>query len=160
MAQAPLRNFVNGKYTDPHDGAYSDVVDPSTGEAYTQAPVSGAADVDEALHVAAAAFETWRDATPADRSRMLLRFADAIELRAEDFISAEGRNTGKPLWTKIAAEKLPHEGTHETHSYAGGSPTTDGTFLYVSFGSFGTYCYDLDGKPRSGSHRKRGNSFM
>ena len=27
-----------------------------------------------------------------------------------------------------------------------GSPTTDGRNLYVSFGSFGTYCYDLDGK--------------
>ncbi len=55
------------------------------------------------------------------------------------------RNTGKLLWEKTAAEKLPHEGTHETHSYAGGSPTTDGKFLYLSFGSFGTYCYDFDG---------------
>src|SRR5580693_3036173 len=67
----PLRNFVNGKYTDPRDGAYSDVVDPSTGETYTQAPVSRAADVDEALNVAATAFETWRDATPAERSLTL-----------------------------------------------------------------------------------------
>ncbi len=55
------------------------------------------------------------------------------------------RNTGKKLWEKVAAEKLPHEGTHETHSYAAGSPTTDGKFLYTSFGSFGTYCFDLDG---------------
>ena len=55
------------------------------------------------------------------------------------------RNTGAKLWEKVAAEKLPHEGTHETHSYAGGSPTTDGKFVYLSFGSFGTYCYDFDG---------------
>lgn len=55
------------------------------------------------------------------------------------------RNTGKKLWEKIAAERVPHEGTHETHSYAAGSPTTDGKFLFASFGSFGTYCYDLDG---------------
>lgn len=55
------------------------------------------------------------------------------------------RNTGKKLWEKEAAERVPHEGTHETHSYAAGSPTTDGKFLYVSFGSFGSYCYDLDG---------------
>ena len=41
---------------------------------------------------------------------------------------------------------MPHEGHHPTHSYAAGSPTTDGQFLYVSFGSFGIYCYDLDGK--------------
>lgn len=55
------------------------------------------------------------------------------------------RNTGKVLWEKLAAERVPHEGHHETHSYAAGSPTTDGKFLYCSFGSFGTYCYDLDG---------------
>lgn len=57
------------------------------------------------------------------------------------------RNTGKQLWTHMAAEKVPHEGHHETHSYAAGSPTTDGKRVYVSFGSFGIYCYDLDGKP-------------
>lgn len=55
------------------------------------------------------------------------------------------RTTGKSLWEKVAAEKVPHEGHHNTHSYAGGSPTTDGERLYVSFGSFGVYCYDLDG---------------
>lgn len=55
------------------------------------------------------------------------------------------RKTGNKLWEKLAAERVPHEGTHETHSYAAGSPTTDGKFLYASFGSFGTYCYDLDG---------------
>jgi outer membrane protein assembly factor BamB len=60
-------------------------------------------------------------------------------------VSAFDRETGKPLWTKVAAERVPHEGHHETHSYAAGSPTTDGERLYVSFGSFGIYCYDLAG---------------
>jgi outer membrane protein assembly factor BamB len=55
------------------------------------------------------------------------------------------RNTGRPKWTRLAAEKVPHEGHHPTHSYAAGSPTTDGKLLYVSFGSFGIYCYDFDG---------------
>lgn len=55
------------------------------------------------------------------------------------------RGNGKHLWEKTAAEMVPHEGTHETHSYAAGSPTTDGKLLYVSFGSFGTYAYDFDG---------------
>lgn len=55
------------------------------------------------------------------------------------------RRTGKVIWEKVAAEKVPHEGHHETHSYAAGSPTTDGQFVYASFGSFGTYCYDFDG---------------
>src|SRR5512146_525241 len=96
-AQGRLRNFVNGGYTDPCEGAYSDVIDPSTGSPYAQAPVSSSADVDEALTAAAAAFESWRDATPKERSLAMYRFADAIEKRAEDFVDAESRNTGKPV---------------------------------------------------------------
>jgi outer membrane protein assembly factor BamB len=56
------------------------------------------------------------------------------------------RATGKKLWEKVAAEMVPHEGHHESHSYAAGSPTTDGKYLYASFGSFGTYCYGFDGE--------------
>jgi outer membrane protein assembly factor BamB len=56
------------------------------------------------------------------------------------------RNTGKERWRKTAAETVPHEGHHATHSYAAGSPATDGKRLYVSFGSFGIFAYDLDGK--------------
>jgi outer membrane protein assembly factor BamB len=58
------------------------------------------------------------------------------------------RATGKERWRRVAAEQVPHEGHHPTHSYAAGSPATDGKFLYASFGSFGIYCYDLDGKPQ------------
>src|SRR5262245_9992104 len=65
--------------------------------AYATAPVSDSADVDSALRAAAEAFETWRDTTPAERSLALLRFADAIEARCDDLVTAESRNTGKPV---------------------------------------------------------------
>ncbi len=107
MTQAPLRNFVNGKYTDPRDGNYSDVVDPSTGEAYAQAPVSSAADVDDALQAAAAAFETWRDSTPAERSLAMLKFADAVAARAEEITQVECKNTGKPVALTLSEELPP-----------------------------------------------------
>ncbi|WP_030441547.1 gamma-aminobutyraldehyde dehydrogenase [Actinoplanes subtropicus] len=92
-----LRNFVGGDYTGTVDGVTSEVVDPSTGEAYLAAPVSSAADVDAAMTAAGAGFEVWRDATPAERQRALLRIADAVEARAGDLIAAEVRNTGKPV---------------------------------------------------------------
>jgi betaine-aldehyde dehydrogenase len=107
MTQASLRNFVNGKHTDPRDGGYSDVVDPSTGEAYAQAPVSGAADVDEALQAAANAFEGWRDTTPSERSLAMLRFADAVERGAADLTEAESKNTGKPVALTLSEELPP-----------------------------------------------------
>jgi outer membrane protein assembly factor BamB len=56
------------------------------------------------------------------------------------------RTNGNLRWKRTATEQVPHEGHHPSHSFAGGSPTTDGARLYASFGSRGTYCYDLDGK--------------
>ncbi|HEY2787306.1 MAG TPA: PQQ-binding-like beta-propeller repeat protein [Fimbriiglobus sp.] len=61
------------------------------------------------------------------------------------WVTAYDVSTGKELWKKLAAERVPHEGHHPSHSYCAGSPTTDGERLYCSFGSFGTYCYDLAG---------------
>jgi outer membrane protein assembly factor BamB len=55
------------------------------------------------------------------------------------------RNTGKILWQKTAREEVPHQQTHNTSTHAPASPITDGQQLYVSFGSRGIYCYDLDG---------------
>ncbi len=101
-----LRNIVGGESTPTVEGRTSDVIDPTTGERYATAPVSGAADVDAALRTAAAAFETWRDTTPAERQRALLRIADAIEARAADFVRVESRNTGKPL-ALTAADEVP-----------------------------------------------------
>ncbi|NMR19569.1 gamma-aminobutyraldehyde dehydrogenase [Cellulomonas fimi] len=102
-----LRNFVDGAYVDPTSGRTSDVVDPSTGEAYATAPVSSAEDVDRALQAAARAFPAWRDATPGERQLALLRLADAIEARTQDFVDTEVRNTGKPLGIMATDEVAP-----------------------------------------------------
>ncbi len=56
------------------------------------------------------------------------------------------RQTGKVLWEQTATEELPNEGHHGDNSHASASPFTDGRFVYISFGSRGMYCYDLDGK--------------
>ena len=101
-----LRNLVDGSWVDAKDGRRSEVVDPSTGEAYASAPLSGPDDVDLACRAAAAAFVGWRDVTPSERSRMLLKLADAVEQRAEQFVEAEGRNTGKPL-ALTRSEEIP-----------------------------------------------------
>jgi outer membrane protein assembly factor BamB len=57
------------------------------------------------------------------------------------------RKTGDILWQRVAVERVPHEGRHGTNTYASGSPATDGMRLYVTFGSHGLFCYDLDGEP-------------
>jgi len=97
MADRVVQNFINGAYAEPRSGRTAPLIDPSTGEVFAEAPVSGEADVDAAMQAAERAFEGWRDATPSERSRALLRFADAVEAKADDLVAAESQNTGKPL---------------------------------------------------------------
>ena len=102
-----LQNFVGGQYQDASDGPHALLVDPSTGEAFAEAPVSGAADMDRALAVAAEAFASWRRTTPSERSLALIRIADAFESRAEDLVRAECENTGKPYRLTMDEEIPP-----------------------------------------------------
>ncbi len=58
------------------------------------------------MRAAAEAFPGWRDTTPAERQLALLKIADAIEARAEEFVAVESRNTGKPL-ALAATDEVP-----------------------------------------------------
>ena len=120
-----LRNFVNGEYVAAASGQTSEVVDPSTGEPYAQAPVSGPADVEAALRAAAGAFEGWRDSTPGERSLALLRMADAVAARADEIVAAECRNTGKPVGITMAEEIPPL--VDELRFFAGAARVLQGT---------------------------------
>ena len=101
-----VRNVIDGQLREATGGRTTEVVDPTTGEAYGTAPLSGPEDVAAATAAAGRAFEPWRDTTPGERQLALLRFADAIEARGEEIVAAESRNTGKPL-ALTAAEELP-----------------------------------------------------
>lgn len=97
------------------------------------------------------AIDTGRVADPKDIPQPDPKFSDDKKTRAPStyhqfVVLCLDRQTGKLRWQQTAAERVPHEGHHETHSYAAFSPITDGKFLYVSFGSQGVYCYDFDGR--------------
>ena len=102
-----LSNFINGKAQPALSGVTSEVINPATGQAYTTAPVSGAADVDAAMKAAASAFEDWRDSTPSERQRALLKIADAFEARADELVAVEVENTGKPVSLTTSEEAPP-----------------------------------------------------
>jgi len=101
-----LKNFINGKALDSTSGETSSLINPSTGVAYATAPKSNAADVDAAFSAASNAFAAWRDSTPSQRQRALLKIADAIEDRQSEVIEIECRNTGKPI-SLTTSEEVP-----------------------------------------------------
>lgn len=101
-----LTNFINGKAVDSTSGETSSLINPSTGLAYATAPKSNAADIDAAFSAASDAFPGWRDSTPSQRQRALLKIADAIEDRQSEVIAIECRNTGKPI-SLTTSEEVP-----------------------------------------------------
>jgi betaine-aldehyde dehydrogenase len=98
VAKTKLRNFIGGEAVDPVEGGTEEVVNPATGEAIAEAPLSTKADVDRAVAAAKEAFGngSWATIPPNERARALLRMADLIEARGEEIADLEATDAGKP----------------------------------------------------------------
>ncbi|ANH69365.1 aldehyde dehydrogenase [Mitsuaria sp. 7] len=109
-AGAPLEfkkrydNFIGGQWTAPRDGQYFDVITPITGQVFTQAARSTAADIELALDAAHAASEKWGATSAAERANVLLRIADRIEQNLELLAYAETVDNGKPMRETLNAD--------------------------------------------------------
>lgn len=101
-----LQNFINGQSVASSSGKTTQLIDPSTGQAYAEAQLSDEKDVAKAYEAAQTAFESWRETTPAERQKALLKIADALEAHADELIQIEGVNTGKPF-AVTASEEIP-----------------------------------------------------
>ena len=90
-----LRNFVGNRFVD--GGRPFPIFDPATGRRHTTAYEADAAIVDEAVNAAWAALAgPWGSLTLARRRALLMKVADGIEARFDDFLAAEIADTGKP----------------------------------------------------------------
>ncbi|MBS1617110.1 MAG: aldehyde dehydrogenase [Bacteroidetes bacterium] len=91
-----LQNYINGKLQPALSAQWLDNYEPATGQVYSHIPDSDASDVELAVTAAKAVFPAW-SATPLEERMMtLLRIADGIERRMDEFVIAESRDNGKP----------------------------------------------------------------
>jgi aminomuconate-semialdehyde/2-hydroxymuconate-6-semialdehyde dehydrogenase len=97
-----LQNYINGKLIAPENGEYLDNFEPATGEVYSKIPRSGSADAELAIKAANEAFKSWSLTTKEERSQIIMRIADGIRKRMDEFVAAESKDNGKPL--KLAAQ--------------------------------------------------------
>jgi aminobutyraldehyde dehydrogenase len=88
------------------DGASEAVINPKTEETIIDLADASPAQVDAAVDAASGAFESWSRATPAERSALLLKLADAIERDAEGFAMLEALNCGKPR-LRVLEDEMP-----------------------------------------------------
>jgi betaine-aldehyde dehydrogenase len=101
-----LNNFIGGVSAPSQSGQSTEIINPVTAKAYAQAQLSNEVDVNLAMNAAVEAFEDWRDSTPSERQRALLKIADALESRADELIAIEVENTGKPI-SLTSTEEVP-----------------------------------------------------
>ncbi|HET7447554.1 MAG TPA: aldehyde dehydrogenase family protein, partial [Methyloceanibacter sp.] len=82
------------------------VVNPKTEETILKLPDASPAQVDAAVNAATKAFQSWSRTTPAERSALLLKLADAVDRDAEAFATLEALNCGKPR-IRVLQDEMP-----------------------------------------------------
>ena len=73
-----------------------DRYDPVTGEVATRAAAASIADATRAADAAAAAFPEWSQKSPVERRMLLLKAADILQSKVDDFAAAVVTETGSP----------------------------------------------------------------
>jgi 1-pyrroline dehydrogenase len=103
--------------------ATMEILNPASGESIGDVPNMSADDVDAAVERARAARSGWLDATPGERSELLLKLADVITDNAEELAQIESRNVGKPI--SLAREEMPF-GADNLRFFAGAARNLEG----------------------------------
>jgi aminomuconate-semialdehyde/2-hydroxymuconate-6-semialdehyde dehydrogenase len=97
-----IKNYINGQLCSPIDGQYIDNYEPATGQVYAHIPRSNQKDAVLAIDAATKAYKGWSLTTKEERSAVMMRIADGIRKRMDEFVAAESKDNGKPL--KLAAQ--------------------------------------------------------
>lgn len=79
------RLVIGGKDVTEGSGGLYEHRDPATGLVQAYIPLAGAAEIDQAVAAARAAFEVWGTMRPAERRRLLTRFGQLIRDHIPDF---------------------------------------------------------------------------
>lgn len=101
----PTQLFIDGAFV-AGEGEAERVLNPATGALLVEVPEASVEQVHKAVSAAHRAFDGWRDTTPMERSRALLKLADAIEAEAETFARLESLNCGKP-YARALGDEIP-----------------------------------------------------
>jgi len=97
-------NFIGGEWVAPVRGQYFDNPSPVTGKTVCSVARGTAEDIELALDAAHKAKEKWGQASPAERSGVLLRIADRMEEKLSLLALVETIDNGKPIRETTAAD--------------------------------------------------------
>nr|WP_225027934.1 aldehyde dehydrogenase [Xinfangfangia pollutisoli] len=98
--------MIGGKLVDAQSGQTFRTINPATGKVLTEVAALDVADVDAAVRSARAAFESgdWSRRAPAERKKVMLRFAELMRSHAEELALLETLDMGKPISDSLAVD--------------------------------------------------------
>src|SRR5215469_949551 len=129
-------HFINGVWQQPIEGEYFDTTDPSTGDKLASVAQGSAADVDDAVKAARAAFLQWNSLTPHLRARYLYALARQVQKHSRRLAVLETLDNGKPIRESRDID-IPLVARHFYH-HAGWAQLLDQEFSgYVACGVVG-----------------------
>ena len=102
--QSRYGHFIGGEWVDPIKGQYFENISPVNGKPFTEIARGTAEDIDAALDAAHAAAAKWGQASPTERSNVLLKIADALEQNLTMLAVAETWDNGKAIRECLAAD--------------------------------------------------------
>ena len=88
-------NFINGQFQ--ASKSYLDSYEPGNGKVWAQIPDSDPEDVNQAVQAAKTAFKSWKKLSVNQRAQYLIKAADLLESKLDEFAQAESRDQGKPV---------------------------------------------------------------
>lgn len=93
------RALIDGERVAARDGQTFDCISPVDGRLLTQVARCGQADIDAAVAAARAAFEDrrWAGKAPAQRKRVMIKFAELIQANGDLLALTESLDMGKPV---------------------------------------------------------------
>jgi aldehyde dehydrogenase (NAD+) len=91
------RLYIGGLFVDGLAGGTIEVVNPADGTVLAEVAEARAEDIDRAVAAARQAFPAWSARPAADRGRLLLTLADAVEQHADELARLESLDTGHPI---------------------------------------------------------------
>jgi gamma-glutamyl-gamma-aminobutyraldehyde dehydrogenase len=91
--------FINGKFTPSSSGKTYAAINPANGKKLADVAACEPADVNRAVAAARRSFESgaWSRMKPADRKKILLKFASLVEANAGEIALLDALNAGKPI---------------------------------------------------------------
>jgi aldehyde dehydrogenase (NAD+) len=112
--------FINGEFVPSASGRRFITSNPATGETLAEVAEAGREDLDRAVAAARKAFESgpWASMKPRERGRILIKSAELLFSRAEEFGRVETLDNGKPIFESA---KIDMPAAAECLSYFGES---------------------------------------